>query len=149
MDSVFLQQCHQTFSGYEGIVILYRLSPVVVCGIGILKKSSVLCFRVWETETWTWDWWSTGSGRCRAACWSPDGRVLLIAMNDEPSIYSLTFANISSESNDLIGGSKTAIPVINLSPVIFDAYGEHLRFVNLDVWILTAVLAVILTLNIF
>jgi len=105
-----------------GGVSLIRWSPD---GQRVFVATPTTTFRVWETHTWTNDSWF-GSGRCHAACWSPDGNILLTSMRDEPLVYSVTFSNAPSGSGDLVGGSKMALPVIDLSPVILQAGDEHL-----------------------
>lgn len=30
----------------------------------------------------------------QAACWSPDGKILVFAVADEPALYSLQFQNV-------------------------------------------------------
>ncbi|XP_071947583.1 aladin-like isoform X2 [Antedon mediterranea] len=82
-------------------------------------------FRVWETQTWQCERWTQLNGRCQAACWSPDGRMLLFATENEPIIYSLKFNKEST--TDLIGGSKAAIVCADLSEIAYDQEDEVIK----------------------
>ncbi|XP_060564071.1 LOW QUALITY PROTEIN: aladin-like [Ruditapes philippinarum] len=72
-------------------------------------------FRVWETRTWSCEKWSTSTGPCKTACWSPKGNILLFATENQPVIYSLTFSEVSDETKPVIGGSQTAMACADLS----------------------------------
>ncbi|XP_033104095.1 aladin-like [Anneissia japonica] len=80
-------------------------------------------FRVWETKTWQCERWTHLNGRCQAACWSPDGRILLFATENEPIIYSLTFNKEST--TDAIGGSKAAVVCADLSESTYEIDGDE------------------------
>ncbi|XP_053373470.1 aladin-like isoform X2 [Mercenaria mercenaria] len=72
-------------------------------------------FRVWETRTWNCEKWSTSTGPCKTACWSPKGNILLFATENHPVIYSLTFSEVSDEKKPVIFGSQTAMATVDLS----------------------------------
>jgi hypothetical protein len=46
---------------------------------------------VWETRTWRCETWSSEGGPCRAATWSADGRVLLLASENSSAVHGLIF----------------------------------------------------------
>ncbi|XP_033639313.1 aladin-like [Asterias rubens] len=73
-------------------------------------------FRVWETRTWTCEKWTGLSGRCQAACWSPDSKTLLFCTENKPIIYALGF----NETGDVIGGARAAVTCADLSEVTVD-----------------------------
>ncbi|KAL5007306.1 hypothetical protein ScPMuIL_016112 [Solemya velum] len=78
-------------------------------------------FRVWETTHWSCEMWSYSSGRCVAACWSPDGNILLFAIENEPVIYSLIFSTSQFGTGEDIGGSQRAIACVDLSEVTLES----------------------------
>lgn len=82
-------------------------------------------FRIWETYRWTCDKYKL-PGRCQAACWSPDGRVLLFATVKEPVIFYLQFHTDQNEIPPTIGGSKAAVPLVDLSEVLYETGEETL-----------------------
>ncbi|WAQ93984.1 AAAS-like protein [Mya arenaria] len=51
----------------------------------------------------------------KAACWSPDGSVVLFSTENQPIIYSLTFAETTDDTSSVIGGSQTAVGCVDLS----------------------------------
>lgn len=63
-------------------------------GRRVLAASTSSVFRVWETQNWTCDKWTNASSRCKAACWSPSGDVLVFALEGDPSLYYLSFREI-------------------------------------------------------
>ena len=73
-----------------------------------------LC-RVWESRAWSCEKWRKLAGRCQAACWSPDGSVLLFSTTEEAVIYSLTFTKDIKEGLSAIGGSEVAVNCVNLT----------------------------------
>ncbi|GAB6026590.1 hypothetical protein CHUAL_013003 [Chamberlinius hualienensis] len=90
----------------------------------VFSSSCSQVFRVWECGKWTSDWWSSGTKRVTSACWSPDGIYLLVAVKDDPVIYSVRFAN--SEGDNSVGGAKDAIPIVNLAPVTIESSDEQI-----------------------
>lgn len=50
----------------------------------------------------------------QAACWSPEGKTLLFATENEPIIYSLTFSTSIDDTSTVIGGSQSAVVSVNL-----------------------------------
>ncbi|XP_023223058.1 LOW QUALITY PROTEIN: aladin-like [Centruroides sculpturatus] len=85
-------------------------------------------FRVWETtQNWTCEKWTNLVGHCKAACWSPDGSILLFATLDEPVIYFLNFPSSKSleKYDDL--SSKSAIPVIDLTQILVNTGNDEIR----------------------
>lgn len=83
-------------------------------------------FRIWETYRWTYDKYKL-PGRCQAACWSPNGRVLLFATVKEPVIFYLQFHTDQNETPPTIGGSKAAIPLVDLSEVLYETGEQNHR----------------------
>lgn len=75
-------------------------------------------FRVWETQTWTCEKWSNLAGACQAACWSPDGKILVFAVADEPALYSLQFQNIDDGRHNatVAKGARLAVRCADLTP---------------------------------
>ena len=62
----------------------------------------------------------------QTACWSPDGRILLFATVDEPTIYSLTFSQTQDASDTVIGGAKVAVVAIDVSAVEIAGEDENI-----------------------
>ncbi|XP_040278176.1 aladin [Bufo bufo] len=89
-------------------------------GSKVLSATPSAVFRVWETHMWTCERWPTLSGRCQTGCWSPDGSRLLFAVKDESIIYSLSFSVLEGEAQACVGGSERAIPVADVSEVVFE-----------------------------
>ncbi|XP_013399135.1 aladin [Lingula anatina] len=85
-------------------------------------------FRVWETQTWSCEKWTKLTGRCQAACWSPDGTVLLFATKEEPVIYLLKFTSTLDGTDHSIGGSKVAVSSVDLSVVELENEDGPQRF---------------------
>ena len=48
-------------------------------------------FRCWNPINYTSEKWSNLISRCKAACWSPDGTILLFSCEDCSLLYSLRF----------------------------------------------------------
>ncbi|XP_078320217.1 aladin-like [Crassostrea virginica] len=97
-----------------GGVSLLRWSPD---GSKVFSATPSQLFRVWETRTWTCEVWTKCTSRCKAACWSPDGRTLLFATENEPIIYSLTFSTNIDDTSTVIGGSQSAVVSVSLAEV--------------------------------
>lgn len=81
-------------------------------------ETIILYFRVWKTEKWIPERWTTVSGRVQTACWSPCSSVILFATTEEPLVYALPFDAVGSvfQSDDLCNAS----PVIDLTPIEMD-----------------------------
>lgn len=75
-------------------------------------------FRVWETQSWTCDKWSNLAGACQAACWSPDGKILVFSVANESALYSLQFQDISDKQNNtsMSKGARLAVKCADLAP---------------------------------
>ena len=71
-----------------GGVNLVCVSPT---GRRVFAASVGNVMRVWETAMWTCEKWTNSSGRCQAACWSPDGEFLLFALRGDHALYYLGF----------------------------------------------------------
>lgn len=84
-------------------------------------------FRVWETSTWSCEKWSTSTGRCKSACWSPRGDILLFTTENQPVIFSLTFSDIMDESAPVIGGSQTAVACVDLTEVALETEDDSVK----------------------
>ncbi|KAK3108185.1 hypothetical protein FSP39_002817 [Pinctada imbricata] len=97
-----------------GGVSLLKWSPD---GAKVFSSTPSHLFRVWETIRWTCEVWTKCTSRCKAACWSPKGDVLLFATENEPIIYSLSFATTTYDNKAVIGGSQSAVAVVDLSEV--------------------------------
>ncbi|XP_062622112.1 aladin-like, partial [Saccostrea cucullata] len=133
-----------------GGVSLLRWSPD---GSKVFSATPSRLFRVWETKKWTCEVWTKCTSRCKAACWSPDGRTLLFATENEPVIYSLTFSTSEDDTSTVIGGSQSAVVSVNLAEVeiatvdgnvvkiggfvqsmVMDRHGERLAVTLHDDW---------------
>lgn len=101
-----------------GGVSLLKWSPD---GSKVFSATPSHLFRVWETTTWSCEVWTKCTGRCKTACWSPDGKVLLFATENEPVIYSLSFSTAQDERKPVIGGSHSAVAAVDLSEVTIEA----------------------------
>ncbi|KAK2146711.1 hypothetical protein LSH36_586g00020 [Paralvinella palmiformis] len=108
----------------ETCVPLRRVGGGGVCfvkwspdGSKLLSTCPSPVFRVWECQKWTCEKWDKLAGRCQAACWSPNGRVLLFSTVEQPIIYCLTFLSQGSDVKPSVGGSRIAINVCDLSEV--------------------------------
>ncbi|XP_068671537.1 aladin-like [Montipora foliosa] len=96
-------------------------------------------FRIWETQTWTCDKWSNLAGTCQAACWSPDGKVLLFSVANEPALYSLQFHDISDKKNStsMAKGARLAVKCADLTPHTWEMKDESVNiggFVQSMAW---------------
>ncbi|XP_056007017.1 aladin-like isoform X2 [Ostrea edulis] len=94
-----------------GGVSLLRWSPD---GSKVFSATPSQLFRVWETKKWSCEVWTKCTSRCKAACWSPEGKTLLFATENEPIIYSLTFSTSIDDTSTVIGGSQSAVVSVNL-----------------------------------
>ena len=66
----------------------------------------------------------------QAACWSPDGSILLFTTENEPIIYSLTFSTRRNDKEIVIGGSQSAVVAIDLSQIELQSEdGNTVRYV--------------------
>lgn len=109
---VALETCTPLRRFGGGGVSLVNWSPD---GSKVFSATPSNLFRVWESRTWSCEKWSTSTGPCKTACWSPKGNILLFATENQPVIYSLSFSEVSDESKPVIGGSQTAIACVDLS----------------------------------
>ncbi|CAH3154561.1 unnamed protein product [Pocillopora meandrina] len=84
----------------------------------VLSATPSSLFRVWETQTWTCEKWSNLAGACQAACWSPDGKILVFAVADEPALYSLQFQNVDEGRRNatVAKGARLAVRCADLMP---------------------------------
>ncbi|RMX58852.1 hypothetical protein pdam_00014484 [Pocillopora damicornis] len=84
----------------------------------VLSATPSSLFRVWETQTWTCEKWSNLAGACQAACWSPDGKILVFAVADEPALYSLQFQNVDDGRRNatVAKGARLAVRCADLMP---------------------------------
>uniref|UniRef100_A0A0B7A6Y9 Aladin seven-bladed propeller domain-containing protein n=1 Tax=Arion vulgaris TaxID=1028688 RepID=A0A0B7A6Y9_9EUPU len=71
-------------------------------------------FRVWETKNWHSEIWSNLTGQCVAACWSPDGTVLIFAMEGDSSLYGVRFRH---GDNGSLSALSTSIMIADVSQV--------------------------------
>lgn len=97
-----------------GGVSLLKWSPD---GSKVFSATPSHLFRVWETTKWSCEVWTKCTSRLKAACWSPDGRILLFATENEPIIYSLSFCTAQDDRKAVIGGSHSAVAAVDLSEV--------------------------------
>ncbi|KAL3831795.1 hypothetical protein ACJMK2_023499 [Sinanodonta woodiana] len=111
---VAMETCIQLRRVGGGGVSLLKWSPD---GSKVLAATPSNIFRIWETSHWSCEKWSKCTGRCKAACWSPSGDVLLFTTEHEPIIYYLTFRGMADESKPLIGGSQAAVACLDLSEI--------------------------------
>ena len=70
-------------------------------------------FRVFETETWTWERWKTVKGRVRAGAWSPCGKHLVFATDSDPVLFGLSFQAPNETAKSKVAGSEAAQQVAN------------------------------------
>ncbi|XP_064613743.1 aladin-like [Liolophura sinensis] len=108
-----------------GGVTLLEWSPD---GSAVFAATPSAVFRVWETGTWSCEKWTGMAGRCQAACWNKDGSVLLLATENEPFIYSVTF---TKDQDVMLAGSDVSRPAVlslDLSEtVLTNPDGEEIR----------------------
>lgn len=104
----------QRYSG--GGVSLVQWSPD---GSRLFAATPSSLFRVWETHFWTCEKWTKLTSRCQAACWSSDGAYLIFANKEESVLYLVSFEPSSHIEPFQVGGSKSAIPIADLSAVTF------------------------------
>ncbi|PVD30371.1 hypothetical protein C0Q70_09636 [Pomacea canaliculata] len=118
-------------------------------GSKVLSATLSSMFRVWETTSWNCEVWSQLSGRCIAACWSCDGKMLLFAMEADPVLYCIKFGTLQHDfmlkddttaqvKSGSMGSAPMAVAVADLSDVILTSQsGEDVRiggFVQQMVW---------------
>jgi len=79
----------------------------------LLAASPGRVFRVWSTDNWQSDSWSTaqGGGRVSAAAWAPDSSHLLFSTREEAVLYCLSTRP----------GAGAALPVMELSKVCLES----------------------------
>ncbi|KAK7009974.1 aladin [Biomphalaria glabrata] len=68
-------------------------------------------FRVWSTKHWQWENWSNLIGPCTASSWSPDGSVLVFAMEGDSALYAVRFP---------VGGDGDGVSAVSLSVLLAD-----------------------------
>lgn len=129
--NVTMEECTPLTRIAGGGVGLVRWSPD---GSHLLAAAPQSLFRVWGTKHWQFDRWSTQQGRCRVACWSPDGRWLLCSFADRPALYALSFPDPNSLGGEESSAADwsphpdvafgTGLPVADLSVVEFPAPAE-------------------------
>ncbi|KAH8042850.1 hypothetical protein HPB51_026115 [Rhipicephalus microplus] len=137
--NIAMEECVPLTHISGGGVSLIRWSPD---GCRLLAASPQSLFRVWHTNQWQFDKWSTQQGRCRAACWSPDGRWLLCCFSDKPHLYALNFpppvtASVDEDEGESSAWSPhpdatfgTGLPVADLTEVdlpLHSGAGEGIR----------------------
>ncbi|XP_059148729.1 aladin-like [Physella acuta] len=83
-------------------------------------------FRVWDTKGWLSENWYNLSGHCTAACWSPDGKVLVFAMEKNSALYAVRFPDCKDENS--LSAVNTSMLLADVSQVsISTANGEEIR----------------------
>ncbi|BFY98151.1 hypothetical protein BsWGS_01191 [Bradybaena similaris] len=123
----------------EGGISFLSYSPD---GSKLFTATLLPLFRVWETKNWHSEIWSQLTGRCSACCWSPDGTVLIFAMENDTALYGVRFKEGDSGSLSAVSTSIMLADVsqVNVSTelteqirvgglvksVIWDATGERL-----------------------
>ncbi|XAR57507.1 hypothetical protein NMG60_11025672 [Bertholletia excelsa] len=88
-------------------------------------------FYLWETSTWTSEPWSSTSGFVTGATWDPDGRMILLAFSESPTLGSIHFASKPpSLDAHLLPVDLPEIPSLTCSQgiekIAWDATGERL-----------------------
>ncbi|CAH1391573.1 unnamed protein product [Nezara viridula] len=87
-------------------------------------------FRLWSTEKWDCETWTTAGGRVTAAAWSHDGNCLLFATSALPYIYCL------QRDRDLFGDAPPASIVANTTfvqiPGTEDMIGGEVKKMDWD-----------------
>lgn len=96
-------------------------------------------FRVWETQTWTCDKWSNLAGTCQAACWSPNGKVLVFSVANDAALYSLQFQDVGDKENtsSMAKGARLAVRCTDLTPHTWEIDDESVTtggFVRSMAW---------------
>ena len=95
-------------------------------GSKLLAASCGPSFRVWSADTWTPELWDGMSDRLQCAKWSQDGSLLLLAIRNEPFLYSLTFSGnegMDTSIREGVGGSKSAVKCVDLIPMLCTGNG--------------------------
>ena len=88
-----------------GGVSLVRVAPR---GGRVFAASVGGVMRIWEMESWTCEKWTTpgwGSGRCQAACWSPEGDFLVFSLSGDHALYYLCYRGNNTGMKSHGGGS--------------------------------------------
>ncbi|RUS78728.1 hypothetical protein EGW08_013515 [Elysia chlorotica] len=94
--------------------------PLLACspdGTKLFTGAMSPLFRIWETHRWTSEVWSELSGRCKVACWSPDGSVLIFAMEGDSSLYAIKYREDFRGKKDAQSAAGTSVLLADLSPV--------------------------------
>ncbi|KAG0443503.1 hypothetical protein HPB47_014840, partial [Ixodes persulcatus] len=113
-----------------------RLNPSTTVSDISGVVAATLKGKVWDTQFWRCDRWSTFQGRCQAACWSPDGAQLLCAFSNSPALYAVSFPKplnpcLGDEEEDSAwiphssAGSGSGLPVVDLAEVTLSALSGH------------------------
>ncbi|GFS03919.1 aladin-like [Elysia marginata] len=94
--------------------------PLMACspdGTKLFTGALSPLFRIWETQRWNWEVWSELSGRCKVACWSPDGSVLIFAMEGDSALYAIKYAANLTGKKDAQSAAGTSVLLADLSQV--------------------------------
>jgi len=86
-------------------------------GTKLLTATTSPLFRVWETYHWQWEVWSQLTGRLTASCWSPDGRILLFAMEGESGLYAVRYSEEAWTGNGSVSSASSSILLADVSQV--------------------------------
>ncbi|CAF0712794.1 unnamed protein product [Brachionus calyciflorus] len=78
---------------------LARFSPN---GFKLFTADLSTSFRIWKPTNYTSEKWINLYSRCNAACWSPDGSILLFTCDDCPLLYSLRFLNSEKQELEVV-----------------------------------------------
>ncbi|CAG0878527.1 unnamed protein product [Darwinula stevensoni] len=107
---VSMQQSTPLMQAWNQQVGYLRWSPD---GSKVLVATMSSTFRVFETETWTWERWKTVKGRVRAGAWSPCGKHLVFATDSDPVLFDLSFQAPNETAKSKVAGSEAAQQVAN------------------------------------
>jgi len=105
-------------SGRGGGVAHLSYSPD---GTKLLTATTSPLFRVWETHQWQWETWSQLSSRLAASSWSPDGRVLVFAMEGDSGLYAIRYSSDSWSGNPNMNAAGSSVLLADVSQVCVSA----------------------------
>lgn len=113
---------------------LSRFCPRHGSDVLFVASATSPMFRLWSVYTWSAERWGSLAGPIRAAAWSPDGAVLMIAAEGEAAIHVLRVTEEGGRtSTEIIHTEVTSIPQEGpggcAQHIAWDQHGERVAIV--------------------
>jgi len=59
-------------------------------------------FRIWNPSDYSFEEWSSLESRCKNACWSPNGKIVLYSCHNSALLYSLQFFDSNKQETKIV-----------------------------------------------